>query len=238
MSKISKNLLLALTLVCVIVLIIFCVELIVLNRNVDPAERGSTASEKPSAEEEDPDGDPTGEEQSGDTDGTGESGASGENGTNGSGDDAQRSPRPTPVGKRYELPMPHNMKLELYAKDELFDYIENDLDWWFVYSGGGIASLEISFTVTSPHGIAADAETYLNNYTEGDNSTGGGEEQIKGSPLRGYYVSAERDGEMYEAWLHSLPASEFAIVFVISYRDDQQKNALYEVLDSLDIMSA
>jgi hypothetical protein len=229
MSNISKNLLLALTLLCVIVLIIFCVELFLINRGTEPGGQSPAAAVDPPTEENEPD--PTTEDPpGGDVNGNGNQGGTGDNGP---GDGA---PRPPPQGERHELPITEDMKLVVYAREELFDYAENELDWWFIYTGG-IATLEISFAVISPHGVAADAETFLNNYTGGDDSVFGGEEQIKGSSLRGYYVSANVDGEIYEAWIHSLPNSDFALIFVINFENDQQKEALYEVLGTIDIMA-
>jgi len=226
MSKISKNLLLALTLVCAIVLIIFCVELIIINRGVEPGEQGPGVSGQPPEENEDPDPeseDPTEDPtENGDPDGTDDPGI--------------QVPRPPPQGTRRELPISttDDAKLVIYTKDELFDFTENELDWLITYTGGGNASLEIGFEFISTRAVADVIETFLNNYTGGNDSVGSGEEVIKGSSLRGYHVSASVENGFYEAWIHNLPDSDFALVFVIFYQDDQQRDALYEVLGTMD----
>jgi len=218
MSNITKNLLLALTLVCVIVLIVFCIQLIVINRGVEPAGAGSTVSGDSQQEDEDTEED-----------------------ENEPGDDedfdpgpAITTPRPPPQGTRYELRVTENSQLIVYAREELFEFTQDELDWWFTYTGGGAAALEISFTLISPQGAAAHAETFLSNYS-GGRSEFGGEESIHGSPISGYHVSAQQGSEWYEAWIHTLADSDLALAFVINYQNEQQRAALYEVLSSLEI---
>jgi len=219
MSNITKNLLLALTLVCVIVLIVFCIQLIVINRGVEPAGAGATVS---------------GDSQQGDEDP--------EDNENDPGEDegfdpgpAIVTPRPPPQGTRHELRVTENSQLIVYARDELFDFTQDELDWWFTYTGGGTATLEIAFTLISPQGAAAHAETFLNSYTGGSRSEFVGEESIQGSPINGYHVTAQQGGEWYEAWIHTLSDSDLALAFVITYQNEQQRAALHEVLSSMEI---
>ena len=40
---------------------------------------------------------------------------------------------------------------------------------------------------------------------------------------------------MYEAWIHLLQDSDLALVFVINYENDQQRDALYDLLSTLDM---
>jgi len=221
MSNISKNLLLGLTLVCVIVLIVFCIQLIVLNRGVDPADSGSVISSG-SQDNEDPEGD--GEEESNGED------------PNGIGGTTQVTPRPMPQGTRRELMVTMESVLVVYSRDELFDFEHREIDWWFTYTGGGNAKLEISYVMITPIGVAAHAETFLNNYTGGTEAEFTGEESIVGSELRGYHVTALSGGLRYEAWIHTLFDSDLALVFVISYENDQQRDALYEILSTLDMI--
>jgi len=221
MSNISKNLLLGLTLVCVIVLIVFCIQLIVLNRGVDPADSGSAISGSSQSNE--------------DTEGDGEEEPNGE-GEDGTNVTAQVTPRPPPQGTRRELMVTMESVLVVYARDDLFDFEHREIDWWFTYTGGGDAKLEISYIMITPIGVAAHAETFLNNYTGGTEAEFTGEESIVGSELRGYHVTALSGGLRYEAWIHTLFDSDLALVFVISYENDQQKEALYEILSTLDMI--
>jgi len=223
MSNISKNLLLGLTLVCVIILIVFCIQLIVLNRGADPAGSGPAISS----------GSQSGEEPG--SEGEGEEEPNGESGE-GSNVNAPPTPRPPPQGTRHTLNVTQQSQLIIYASEELFDFEERELDWWFLYTGGGVATLEISYIVITAQGVAAHAESFLNNYTGGTEAEFTGEESIRGSELRGYHVSAMHGGEMYEAWIHTLLDSDMALVFVINYERDQQREALYEILSTLDMI--
>jgi len=216
MSGISKNLFLALTLVCVIVLIVFCIQLIVINRGLDPADSGSAISGGPGQDgEEDPDEeDPDGEDVG----------------------NLQVTPRPIPQGTRRELRVTLESNLVIYTDDEIFDFEEDDIGWGFVYTRGGVAALEITHLSLAPQGVAATAEAFLSNYTGGAEAEFNGDELIMGSQVRGYHVTARHDGEVYEAWIHMLLGSDLALAFVISYENDQQRDALYEVLSTLDFI--
>ena len=228
MNNIIKNLLLALTLVCAIAFIVFCVQLIVQNRGVEPINHGLSASEGAQQDgDEDSGDDENGDDTSGDE--TGDDTSDDDNGV------LQVTPRPPPKGERHELLVAADTKLIIYVQEELFDFTQGELDWWFTYTGGGVATLEISFMLVTAQGVAADAESFLNNYTGGSTSEFGGEMSIQGSALRGYYVSAILTGESFEAWIHTLPDSDIALVFVINYKNDRQREALYEILGTMDL---
>ena len=224
MTNITKNLLLALTLVCTIALIVFLVQLIVLNRGVEPRE--PEASIAGGAQQEDPD--------------SGANGDGSEDGENGDGTDendpALMTPRPPPQGARHELSVEENTTLIIYAKEELFEFSRDVLeDWWFTYTGAGTATLEISLKLVSPQRIAADVVSLLKNYIPDDTpSEFGGEQSIQGSPVMGFHVLARHGGRIYEAWLHDMQ-SDIALVFIINYENDQQRDALYELLSTLDM---
>jgi len=224
MSNISKNLFLALSLVCAIVLIVFCIQLIVLNRGVEPVEPGSVVS--------------GGSQQGGssDPDEDGEEPLDGESG--GVIGNVPPTPRPPPQGTRRELGVTPTSTLIIYSRDELFEFEEREIDWEFLYTGGGGAALEISFTVIGPEGVGAHAEMFLNNYTGGTEAEFSGEVSIGGSVVSGYHVTARRGNDTYEAWIRTLVDSDIALVFVINYDSDQQKSALYEMLSTLDIEGA
>ncbi|MCL2820690.1 MAG: hypothetical protein FWD38_07655 [Oscillospiraceae bacterium] len=217
MSGISKNLLLGFTLVCVIVLIVFCIQLIVINSGVDRNQPGSVSG----AGQGDADESPDGEEEDGD-----EVGAI-----------PTPTPRPLPQGTRYELIISDNNRLIIYARDEFFDYEEEGLSWLFRYSAGGNAVLDISFTMFTVAQSAADqAVAFLNRYSGGTEAVYVGEIVIPGSSIYGYHATARHGEENYEVWIHEPADSDIALAFVIRYENDQQKDALYEVLSTLDIV--
>jgi len=223
MGVITKNLLLGFTLVCVVVLIVFCIQLIVINRGVDPVDPGPGISGGPSQGEEDTNGeeeDPNGED---------------ENGINGY---VPSTPRPTPQGTRNEIRVTPESFLVVYAREELFDFEEQEVDWWFFYRGGGNAALEISYVLITAQGVEAHIESLLNSYTGGSNIEVNGDGLITGSELRGFHALSMHEGGTYEAWIHTLPGFDLALVFVINYENDQQRDALYEVLNTLDIIGA
>jgi len=222
MNNISKNLLLALSLVCVIALIVFCIQLIVLNRGVEPREPESITTGGP----------PQGDE---DTETIGDESTEGDASPDDFSDMQQAPPPLPPQGTRRTIMVSDNSRLIIYARDELFDYDVGDIDWWFTYKGDGNASLGISFEFITFQGMAAHAESFLNSYTGGTGAIFSGEESIRGSLLRGYHVTAQNGGETFEAWLYPMIGSDISLVFVINYSNDQQRDALYEVLSSMDM---
>jgi len=220
MSSISKNLLLGFTLVCVIALIVFSIQLIVINSGVTRTNPGSISGgqQNSGSGDETPDGE----------DGDGEGGE----------EPVANTPRPPPQGTRHQIMVTDNSILIVYARDEMFNFEEGGLNWWFRFSAGGTATLEIEFTmITTAQGAGDHAEAFLNHYSGGTEAAFTGEESIRGSNLRGYHAFARHGGTSYEAWIHSLDGSDIALAFVINYENDQQKEALYEVLSSLDLVT-
>ena len=231
MSNITKNLLLALTLVCVIALIVFCIQLLIINRGVEPITPGASVSGGPQSGDEDPDSEENGEDTPSNLNGDGDAGE------NGYLDPAQETTRQPPVGTRNEIQVTSDSTLVIYAREELFDFERGETDWFFIYTGEGVATLEIRFTLITG-GIGAHAESFLNTYSGGDNAVFNGEEAIRGSSMLGYNVSIRYGGEMYEAWIHELIGQDIALAFVINYTTDEQKDALYDMLSTIDIETA
>jgi len=223
MSNITKNLLLALTLVCVVMFFVFCIQLLVINRGVEPITPGQAVAGGPKQGEEDPDPGENGEEPS-----------EGDEGENGNNDITQETPRPPPKGMRNEIPLSPDSTLIIYVDEELFDFEQGDVGWIFDFTGEGNAMLEVRFALITG-GVGAYAETFLNSYSGGEGSEFNGKESIKGSPLEGYNVSLRYGGVTYEAWIHELADSDTALAFVITYQNDQQKDVLYEMLSTLDV---
>jgi len=216
MSNITKNLLLALSLICVIALIVFCIQLIVLNRGVEPVTPGTVISGDRQDGSSTPQPGNNGQEPPGGPDGNNGNGNNG--GDNGNVPVIPDTPRPPPQGRRYSLGITDTSRLILYVSDEQFDFIESDLETWFVYNGGGIATLEILFEmVSTAQGVGTHAITFLNRYSGSTESEFTGEEAIRGSLVTGYHVFVKEGVETYEAWLHMLDDNDLALVFVINY---------------------
>ena len=226
MSNLLKNILLGFTFVCLIALVVFCIQIIVLNRGVDPITPGSIVSGGIQQGDEDPDATGDGSSDDGNGEGTG-----GEEGML----DMPVTPRPLPQGERHSWLVTENNRLIIYVRDDLFEFEQRDRDWWFLYTGGGVATLEITFTLVPLIGIAQHIETLLNEYSGSTRAEFTGEELIQNSELRGFHASVNHGGEMYEIWLHNLMDSDLSLVFLINYANDHQREALYEALSSLSI---
>jgi len=237
MSKIVKNLLIGFTCACAIVLVVFVVEMILLNR--DAGEGGATVESR------------SGEEQTGTES---PSGAQRENGTGRNGDeninvtgddgDSDRDGnagqsggiRPPPTGKRYELPMPDGMNLVLHAEEELFEHFEGNNEDYFMYLGEDTVYIEIRF-VHMTQGVRPFSERFLDEFVGSGGTTVSGNRQIRQSPLEGTYVSGENNGATYEAWIHSPISDEdsnMGIAIIITYSNNEQRNAIYTVLDTME----
>ena len=225
MSKTVKNSLIIFTLVCAVALVVFTVELFIINRNSgDGTQRDSSMSDNEPGELEEP---------------INTSRPSQEDGSLSSPDvdntaDGATAP---PSGTRYDMQMTADDTLVWYADDELFDYVRMDSGVIFMYSGDGNATLEI-LLVHIPYGADARAETFLDGYLDGNESNVGGLAVIRRSPLSGVFVSGVKDGETFEAWIYTIEEDEHdrGIAFVVRYSNDEQRNALFAILDTVDIV--
>jgi len=237
MTKTVKNIVMVVTLLCTIFLIIFCVELVLLNRDNDDDGTALVVSGDPAEENgENGDGSNLEEELSGN-----ESPNNG--GENGTADEVIIIPPPRD-GTRFEFPMLGvDSTLAFYADETLFEFWEGEFDWLFVYAGGGRASLEIAFDfITPPGGISDLAGRFLYGYLDGGDSRVIGEGTIGNSDIIGYAVTGEHeeDGLIYEAWIHSLtgnPNEGLAVVFVMNYEVESQRAALLQIIDTLEMLT-
>ena len=97
------------------------------------------------------------------------------------------------------------------------------------------ATLEIRL-VNLAYGADAHAETFLEAFLDGNESHVGGLASVRRSSLSGVFVSGVAGDETYEAWIHSLDdEDDMGVAFVIRYRNDDQKYALYGILDTMNI---
>ena len=232
MSKAVKNLLLVFTLVCAIALVAFSVELFTANRNAGDRQPGGSVSESSpggsGGSSAKPEASPSGQTPP-PTEGT----------TSPEKTEPTDTPPPAPTGKRFELSLLPNMKLILYADEDLFKNIKQQDFELFEYTGGGAASLEIGYYFIPPQGVSAAAVGFLDGYLDGGTSNAGGDGMIKRSPLNGYFISGVKGLETYEAWLHhpeNNDIEDLGIYFVIHYSNTEQRNSLYKVLDTLELI--
>jgi len=161
---------------------------------------------------------------------------------------------PPRIGERHEILITSNSHLVLYAQDEIFEFEDGDFNWAFRYIEGNVgdhmdgdhmdnlsfgrtATLEITFKSITVQGIEAHAIDFLNQYSGSQTSVFNGLTSIMDTRLMGYHVSTNHLGRTYEAWIHTLLDSDVSLVFVLSYENDIQRNALYLVLNSADIVA-
>ncbi|MCL2220717.1 MAG: hypothetical protein FWC13_03605 [Oscillospiraceae bacterium] len=239
MSNTYKNLLLALTFVCVIGLVVFFIMLIVINSGVEPPQPTITVADgRDDSANEDDDSDIAAGGFGGDDftfDG-------GELGDIGFGDnlliddeDLYLGQEPAIVlGNRHSLVVAENTTLVIYSNDSI-EFQSGAFDWTFDYIGdsyAGNATLDINVTIRSEQGLETDVIAFLESYT-GFTVEFGGEVQIAGSGLPGYYAITHIETGSYEAWVYDLEGSEFVLVFVISYASESQRDVLYAILSSM-----
>jgi len=229
MNKTIKKIIVIFTALCALFLIVFTIELILLNRDsgggeAEPSLSGSTPSED-------------GATSAG-------SGSSGENpsGTADSNGEPPPSdgPPPAPRGDRHERLMPNDMDLVFYVDTALFEHTATeteDIIDVFSLRGEGPAGLEIRF-VFMPQGVSAYAGSFLEVDFDAAESTVHGEEPIRRSALRGVSVSGTKNGTTYEAWIYMFSdpdLSNLGVAFITNFQNETQRNAIYAILDSLDM---
>ncbi|MCL2391567.1 MAG: hypothetical protein FWC66_03025 [Oscillospiraceae bacterium] len=236
MTRTVKNIVMVFTLIAAIFLVIFCVELIIVNR--ETTENGS----EPTVSADTPDE-------------NGEDGMSEENGyfdsledwyLNGFGEEDGEFGEiiiPAPRGEtRFEMPtLLDDLTLIAYADEGFFNFFEGEYNWLFAYASEGEASLQISFDLITHEGIRALAgRVLLRHLDDGGQSRVLGERNVGASDIRGYAVISEAEDRTIEAWVHSLtgsPTEAIAVVFLITYENEDQREALFEILDTLEIIS-
>lgn len=225
MNSTIKKIIVIFTILCALFLVVFSVELILINRNQEEGDSGPAISGGAQPE----DGE-NGEEPG--TTGGDQPGAAAGNGTSAP---AGGTP-PVPAGTRHDRMMPDDMELVFYVEEGQFEHTmseQEDVIDYFSYRGAGAAGLEIRF-VFMPHGVSAFANTFLEIDYGAQEITTGGEETIRRSRLRGYFASGTRDGTTYEAWIYT-GFEDMGLAFIINYEDQAQRNALNVILDTLEM---
>lgn len=234
-NKTVKRIILGFTILCSIFLIFFLVELIRLNRDSGDRDSGAAMSE----------GSQNGNGGGAEPDRQ-DTEASGGDGSDQSPDGNMdvRPPagnqRPAPTGTRHESDLPESMKLVFYADRDLFNHFEHEEEYIpdiLRYRGTGTAELQVHYIM-----ITGDIKTYAQSYLAVNFGVNEPEfsvaDYIGLSQLRGVMVFGANDGLNYEAWLHSFTkpgAEDLGLAFILSYQNNEQKAALYDVLDSMDV---
>jgi len=237
-NKTVKSIILVFTILCVIVLLIFSVELIRQNRNTEttPGDGGPSVSGDPAGNGEDheqEDKDPPSSANGGDDNG-------------GNADVVDERPgaggqRPAPTGTRYEEPVTRNSKLVFYVDNQLFEFFDPELDeglFLFTFRGDGLAEIHIRF-VPVPLDIKAYAGGYLATDFEVRDTVVGEVDYIGLTQLLGVKASGSRDGSNFDVWIHRFTEAgyeDIGLAFVISYQNDAQRDMLYDIINSMEIV--
>jgi len=230
MSKTIKKIIVVFTILCAMLLIVFSIELILINRD---SESGGT---EPSAQGSPPPG------SGGDNDGAKAPDPGTPETANGNGDAAHSggAQPPPPLGTRHERLMPGDSELVFYVQDELFEHTAEEQEAIydiFTFRDGGTAALEIRF-VFMPQGVSVYASSYLEVDFDVAESTVYGEEPISRSPLRGFLITGTKAGTTYESWIYTFSDPELVnlgISFIIYYQNEAQRSALYTILDTFEM---
>lgn len=232
MNKTLKNVIMGFTLICVIALVVFCVELFLLNRDNDGRPDpviSNVEPEEPADNEELPNEyDPR--------------------------EDDPVDAYPDPNGyinenvphvaisenaQREAFLLSSIAELVLYVDMEYFEREDLAYGTMFNFLPDGDASIEISISFISPQGgVYALADNFLYNYLSGAETIVEGEQSIANSQVRGLFVTGQTAGRTYSAWLRDiadLDADNFALVIVVNYSTTDQRNMIYSVLDTLSI---
>jgi len=228
LHKTVKKVLLGFTILCALLLAIFSVELILLNRDTGAERPGPTL---PAGTQN---GD--GESDPGASDNGAETPDNGDAPENGGG---QAVVRP-PTGTRFERLV--TVGTLVFHVDEAFftrsnPEMEDTLDI-FTYIGEGTAAIEIRM-ISTPQGARVFAERFLESTFGVEDPDVGSEDFIGLSQLRGVMATGERGGITYEAWVHNFTEpgiEDLGLVFVISYQNITQREALRSILDTLSIV--
>ena len=226
MSNTVKKATLIFTLLCVLVVIVFSVELVLLNRGrentglaaLEPPHASNPHEDEPTQPNQPPPEEPP------------------ENG----GEEPPEQTEPTEVLTRVELELVSDSAIIIYIDEEMFENTALDLTWLFSHTEEeSEASLEISLIYMS-HGAEAYARSVLDGYLEGGTSNFVGERDIASSNSRGFYAVGRKDTETYAAWiiaLNSVEGNNLGVAIIINYSNNDHRDMLYSVLDTLEIIT-
>ena len=232
MNRTVKNIVIVFTLICIAAVIVFCVELVLLNREADELESPSLSESEDNGYDEQQD-DPEDAYQEDDPDPPDEPTQTDEPEQNGESE--------TPVvGARFVLEqLVVEKDVIVYADEELFEFFEGDIDITLTYKGEGEASVFIGWDTMSPpwNNPSSLVTRIMDGYLDGGDSRIIGDRGVGSSAIRGLFATGDKNGTTFEAWVVSLSSRDTeahvdALVFVINYQNESQKEALYRILDT------
>jgi hypothetical protein len=241
MSKVTKNVVMVFTLFCVVMLIIFCVELFLLNRDRDDRPDVTISSNGENV--------PTNGEEMQNIDDLLQNIPPDETEPaldippdNDQPDGVITTTPPQGAHPHTVLLPPGTAELTFFVEIEYFEREElgDGNGWLFTYLQGEDAWLEVGFMLVPPQGgILEIAQTFLDNYLDdGDYSNFEGERAVANSTVRGLFVTGESEGVTYDAWLRDLAdlgESTLALIFVTRHSTDEERDILYRILDTMSI---
>ncbi|MCL2401601.1 MAG: hypothetical protein FWC90_03045 [Oscillospiraceae bacterium] len=145
-------------------------------------------------------------------------------------EEAEHQTRPT-VPPNIWIPLLDDSDMTLYIPAGEFD--RHDTDTGALFAGLGGASLEISL-VPVGNDVAVFARGFLDPFLDFTDFVTEGLINIASSNISGYFVMVYNDDETYEAWIHDLGGG-FGVAVIINYTNYTQRDALYDILDTLAI---
>ena len=237
MSRTLKKVLVFFTFLCIIVVIVFCAELLLLNKEGgDGAGASSPPPGNPGAAVTDPYTPPPAD-----------SPAAADNGDPEDSETAPPEDTDAPQQDQddglYTLAMTETAALTVRVDEEKFEYVDvnmgTNVGYMFRYKGGGLATLEALLDYL-PLGAAQRAVGLLDSYTGGAESIIEYDSPVGKSQLTGVFVTAMNGESTFAAWICDLPDEEdsLGVLLIIRYRDEMQKSALYEILNTVELISA
>ena len=227
MNKALKILIMFFTVVCFIVLVVFCVELILQNRGV---ERG--VMQVPAGIEDDPDEQPPDYNENDEYDPQE--------------DDPPDDAPPGPHLVWYEIIMPSGaFVLGMYVDINSFEHNSGGVRDWFAFTGArGTAFLEVQMVQ-----IPEDSENYAIEFMEIQFDVQGVPYEmyfyderyriisISDSELSGIYAIAIEEYATYETWILAIPDTDnLGAAITIRYHDDAQQLALEAILNTMELL--
>ena len=236
MTKLGRNLLIAFTIVCMFAVVVFTIELLVINNgNEGGMEQNPYASGNQSP------GASSGQGSSGN--GQPDPNSSGGQGSsidpNSPGDDQHEF-----ILKTYSVPISTSaeivMTIEEDPENPYFNYVDmsmasEDIVGILKYRGNATASLEFRY-VQLTQGAGAFAATLLEEEFGIEDSVIIGSGPIRDSELTGFAVSGELGNVAYEAWIHSfvnIGNNDAGIAIIMSYPSGPAGNTPKELINMI-----
>ena len=224
MSKTIKKTITIFTVLCAALLIVFCVELLLINRGRDDA--GTTMIRTPSTES--PQSNPTANQVVPPVETIPASNVNTPDGT-----------ETENIGSRYELNMASDVQLILYSDEEHFEFTDMDPVWIFDHVDSE-ARLEVSLRYL-PQQAEVYAASFLDGYLDGETSVVRGERQVARSNLRGVYVTGISETETYAAWIIPIDTGDddnLGVAIMMVYRNEVLRDELLGIVDTIEMTAS